>query len=83
MGKQEKWIAENIKELEKAGVRMAMGVGRTFDYYSGRLLRAPKWARRMGLEWLFSLIVEPKRWRRQLALPKFVWKVLTRTYLEA
>ena len=77
MGNQEQWIKGNLKELDKAGVRLVMGVGRSFDYYSGALKRAPwKW-RKMGLEWLYSLIQEPKRWRRQLVLPQFVWIVLT------
>ena len=43
-----------------------MGVGRSFDYYSGDLKRAPKVWRKIGLEWLYSLIKEPKRWKRQL-----------------
>jgi len=55
-----------------------MGVGRSFDYYSGDLKRAPIWMRKMGLEWLYSLIKEPKRWKRQLVLPKFIWMVLTK-----
>lgn len=78
MEKQERWMVANLKALDRAGVKIAMGVGRSFDYYSGDLARAPEWLRRMGLEWLYSLIREPKRWRRQLVLPKFVWKVLTR-----
>ncbi len=73
MKKQEEWIEKNLDKLK---VKVVMGVGRSFDYYSGELKRAPKWVRKMGLEWLYSLIKEPKRWRRQLALPKFVWKVL-------
>ena len=73
MKKQEEWIESNLKDLN---VKMVMGVGRSFDYYSGELKRAPEWVRRMGLEWLFSLIKEPKRWRRQLALPKFIGRVL-------
>lgn len=76
MVKQEKWIVQNLEKLEKAGVRWVMGVGRSFDYYSGDLKRAPEWMRRAGLEWLYSLYKEPKRWRRQLALPRFVVKVL-------
>ncbi len=74
MGKQEKWIEAN---LEKLKVGVLMGVGRSFDYYSGAIKRAPQWVRNMGLEWLYSLVKEPKRLRRQLALPKFVWRVLT------
>jgi N-acetylglucosaminyldiphosphoundecaprenol N-acetyl-beta-D-mannosaminyltransferase len=73
MKKQEEWIEANLNKLN---VRVVMGVGRSFDYYSGELKRAPKWVRKMGLEWLFSLIKEPKRWRRQLALPKFIGTVL-------
>lgn len=77
MGQQEKWIATNKEALKRAGVRVVMGVGRSFDYYSGDLPRAPEWVRRMGFEWLYSLIREPKRWRRQLVLPAFIWRVLT------
>jgi len=74
MKKQEEWIEKNIG-LIKVGV--VMGVGRSFDYYSGELKQAPEEWRRIGLEWLYSLIQEPKRWKRQLALPEFIWKVLT------
>ncbi|NCU31541.1 MAG: WecB/TagA/CpsF family glycosyltransferase, partial [Candidatus Moranbacteria bacterium] len=73
MKKQEFWISDNLENLD---VGLVMGVGRSFDYYSGELKRAPKWMRIMGMEWLYSLVKEPKRWRRQLVLPKFVWKVL-------
>ena len=76
MKKQEEWIYENRKELEKAGVRLAMGVGRSFDYYSGKVKMAPGWIKKMGLEWLYSLIKDPKRLKRQLALPRFVWEVI-------
>ena len=79
MKKQEEWIEKNLKKLE---VKVVMGVGRSFDYYSGALKRAPKWVRKMGLEWLFSLIKEPKRWRRQLVLPKFIWMVMTQNHQE-
>lgn len=73
MIKQEEWINRNLKKLD---VGVAMGVGRSFDYYSGDLKRAPLAWRKMGMEWLYSLIQEPKRWKRQLELPKFAWKVL-------
>ena len=76
MKKQEEWIYENRKELEKAGVRVAMGVGRSFDYYSGKVKMAPGWIKKMGLEWLYSLVKDPKRLKRQLVLPKFVWEVI-------
>ena len=73
MKRQEIWIGENLEEIE---VGIVMGVGRSFDYYSGDLKRAPKVWRKIGLEWLYSLIKEPKRWKRQLVLPKFVGRVL-------
>lgn len=73
MKKQEFWISNNLKSLD---VGLVMGVGRSFDYYSGELKRAPKKWQKMGLEWLYSLIKEPKRIKRQLVLPKFMWKVL-------
>jgi len=76
MKKQEEWIYENRKKLEKAGVRVAMGVGRSFDYYSGETKMAPDWVKRMGMEWLYSLIKDPKRIKRQMVLPKFVWDIL-------
>jgi N-acetylglucosaminyldiphosphoundecaprenol N-acetyl-beta-D-mannosaminyltransferase len=73
MKKQEFWIDEYLDELD---VGIVMGVGRSFDYYSGELKRAPVWVRKMGMEWLYSLIKEPNRLKRQLVLPGFVWKVL-------
>ena len=69
-GKQEKWIAEN---LNKIPVKLAMGVGGSFDVISGKVPRAPEWMRRVGLEWLFRLIIQPWRIKRQFALIKFLW----------
>ncbi|MBI5044659.1 MAG: WecB/TagA/CpsF family glycosyltransferase [Candidatus Levybacteria bacterium] len=67
--KQEEWI---MKNLEKLPVRLAMGVGGAFDYISGDIIRAPFFIRSVGLEWLFRLIRQPWRWRRQLALITFI-----------
>ncbi len=66
---EEKWIARNQLRL---GVPVMIGVGGTFDFVAGVTSRAPVWMRRVGLEWLHRLLQEPWRWRRQLALPKFV-----------
>jgi N-acetylglucosaminyldiphosphoundecaprenol N-acetyl-beta-D-mannosaminyltransferase len=74
MRRQEEWIMANLAKLE---VKVVIGVGRSFDYYSGALKRAPMWVRKMGFEWLYSLVKEPKRWKRQLVLPKFILMVLT------
>lgn len=68
--KQEKWIAKN---LDKIPVKVAMGVGGAFDYITGEIPRAPKLIRNIGLEWLFRLILEPWRIKRQLKLLKFLW----------
>lgn len=73
MKRQEFWIRDNLEKME---IGIVMGVGRSFDYYSGELKRAPEGLRKMGMEWLYSLIKEPKRLKRQLVLPKFVWNVL-------
>lgn len=59
---QEKWITRNLKKMPS--IKIAMGVGGTFDYISGTLPRAPIFYQKTGLEWLYRLIKEPKRWRR-------------------
>jgi N-acetylglucosaminyldiphosphoundecaprenol N-acetyl-beta-D-mannosaminyltransferase len=54
---------------ERLGVRFAMGVGGAFDVLAGKTRRAPRWMQRAGLEWLFRLILEPKRlWRRYIVV---------------
>jgi N-acetylglucosaminyldiphosphoundecaprenol N-acetyl-beta-D-mannosaminyltransferase len=70
---QDKWIARNAPRLN---VHVAMGVGGTFDYIAGDVPLAPDWMRRAGLEWLFRLVRQPWRARRQLRLPAFVLSVL-------
>jgi N-acetylglucosaminyldiphosphoundecaprenol N-acetyl-beta-D-mannosaminyltransferase len=56
--KQEKFIFDN---LNKMGVKVAIGVGGSFDFISGVQKRAPLWMRKIGFEWLYRLIREPKR----------------------
>ncbi len=72
---QDKWIARNKQSLPT--VRLAMGVGGSLDFVTGRTKRAPEWVQNIHLEWLHRLINEPWRWRRMLALPHFVVKVLS------
>mgnify|MGYP001563941423 FL=1 len=67
--KQEYWIADN---LDKIPVKVAMVVGGSFDYISGVVPRAPKLIRSLGFEWLFRLITQPWRIKRQLAIIKYV-----------
>jgi N-acetylglucosaminyldiphosphoundecaprenol N-acetyl-beta-D-mannosaminyltransferase len=71
--RQEYFIAEHLRET---GCRVAIGVGGSFDVLAGNVRRAPQSMRRLGLEWLYRLACEPRRWQRQLALPRFVWLAL-------
>lgn len=59
---QEKWIARNLHKMPT--IKVAIGVGGTFDYISGTIKRAPQFLQNLGLEWLYRLIKEPKRWKR-------------------
>ncbi len=61
-GKQEKWIFNHLDQLPS--VKLAMGVGGTFDFISGATPRAPEIMRNLGLEWLYRLIKEPRRLKR-------------------
>lgn len=72
---QDVWIGRNLSRLP---VAVAMGVGGAFDFLSGRQIRAPRWMRKWGLEWLYRLYREPRRWRRMLALPRFALQVLVK-----
>ena len=70
---QDKWIARNAPRLT---VKMAMGVGGTFDFITGTVPRAPKWMQDVGLEWLYRLLRQPSRIGRMMRLPRFVLAVL-------
>jgi N-acetylglucosaminyldiphosphoundecaprenol N-acetyl-beta-D-mannosaminyltransferase len=70
--KQEIWIAENLSRLP---VKVAIGVGGAFDFVSRKVMRAPVLVRKIGLEWLFRLIIQPWRIERQLRLIKFIFLV--------
>lgn len=65
---QEHWIIDNQDKLTKAGVKIAMAVGGSFDVIFGKLKQPPRWVEQIGLEWLYRLWQEPWRWRRQLQL---------------
>lgn len=58
---QEQWIAAHRERLAAAGVRIAAGVGGAFDILAGTLPRAPRFVRAAGLEWLWRLLLEPRR----------------------
>jgi len=74
--RQEYWISRYRNRLTAA---FCMGVGGTFDVISGKAKRAPAVFRKTGTEFLYRLMSDPKRWRRQLALPAFLMSVLKRS----
>lgn len=71
--KQEKWIEEN---KNKINAKVCVGIGGTLDYISGNVKRAPLWIRKIGFEWLYRLIREPWRAKRQLRLIEFLWRIV-------
>ncbi|MEM9264937.1 MAG: WecB/TagA/CpsF family glycosyltransferase [Cyanobacteria bacterium P01_F01_bin.13] len=68
--RQELWIANHRHLCPHA---IWIGVGGSFDIWAGQKQRAPRWMCNNNLEWLYRLYQEPWRWRRMLALPKFVF----------
>lgn len=73
--KQDLWIAKYLSRMPS--VRVAMGVGGTFDYFAGVQKRAPRFLQCIGLEWLWRLIREPKRFMRIWnAVVVFPWLVV-------
>ena len=71
--KQEQFMARHQKALH---VKLMAGLGGTLDSFAGTVKRAPKWMIRLNLEWLYRLIKEPKRFKRMLRLPKYLWAVV-------
>lgn len=72
--RQEKWIRDHQPRLQ---VPLAVGVGGSLDCFSGRVKRAPVWARRLKVEWAYRLATNPKKYKKGLMLPKFTWLVLS------
>lgn len=70
--KQEYWIADHLSAL---GIPVGMGIGGSMDVLSGNVKRAPKWMQKMSLEWLYRVLIQPARFKRVLALPKFMLAV--------
>lgn len=65
---EQEYFLESLRGRTKS-VRLVMGVGGAFDFLTGKLPRAPKVFRILGLEWLWRLFLQPKRWRR-------IWRAL-------
>lgn len=73
--RQELWLYEN---KDKIGAKINMGVGATFDFYSGSLKRSPVFLQRVGLEWFWRLLTEPGRlFKRYIIndIPFFIKKI--------
>ena len=70
--RQEKWLAIH---RERLGNILAVGVGGAFDVFSGKLERAPMWMQKIGLEWLYRMLQEPSRWRKNLRLITFMLRI--------
>ncbi len=73
--KQERFMEAHREQLQ---VRLMAGLGGSLDSFAGTVKRAPKWMIDCSLEWLYRLIKEPKRFKRMLRLPKFLWAVVCR-----
>jgi len=71
--KQEKWIYRYRKSLK---VKICMGVGGSFDVLAGKMVIAPRWIQGAGLEWLYRMLREPRRLKRQMVLPRFVMDIV-------
>lgn len=72
--KQEEWMNRHTSLITSP---VLVGVGAAFDFLSGVKPQAPRWIQRIGLEWFYRLISEPKRlWKRYiLGYPRFVWLI--------
>jgi N-acetylglucosaminyldiphosphoundecaprenol N-acetyl-beta-D-mannosaminyltransferase len=72
-GRQERWLDKYLNQLN---IPVSMVIGGSMDVISERKKRAPKLFQKLYIEWLYRLLTEPTRWKRQLALPKFLWLTL-------
>ena len=71
--KQELWITEN---LERLNVPLLAGLGGSLDVFAGNVKRAPAFFRKIGLEWFYRLLKEPRRIKRMIKLPLFILVVI-------
>lgn len=70
--RQERWMRENMGMY---GVGLMIGLGGSLDVFAGTVKRAPEAWQRMGLEWLYRILREPRRIGRAMKLPQFILKV--------
>jgi UDP-N-acetyl-D-mannosaminouronate:lipid I N-acetyl-D-mannosaminouronosyltransferase len=67
-------------EMQKVNKGVYLGLGGSFDIYSGKTKRAPQLLIDMKMEWLYRLVTEPKRAYRQVKLVDFAWKMINKKY---
>jgi N-acetylglucosaminyldiphosphoundecaprenol N-acetyl-beta-D-mannosaminyltransferase len=73
---QEIFLYENLNQMH---VPVGIGIGGTIDVLSGMVKRAPLPIRRLGLEWAYRIVKQPRRFKRGLAIPRFIWAVCRET----
>jgi len=73
---QEKWILEHHNLLQENQVQIAMAVGGSFDFLFAKVARAPRVWQKIGLEWLWRLVKQPWRGKRQLRLIEFIYLLI-------
>ncbi len=79
--KQDLWLYENLSKMPS--VRLAVGVGGAVDFLSGAIQRAPKIMRSLGLEWLWRLLRQPRRFKRiYRSIFVFYYNVLKYKYVK-
>ncbi len=72
--KQEKWMANHVGRIKAT---VMMGVGATFNFHSGNVRWAPAWVRKIGLEWVYRMLQEPRHcWRRNVIYPWYVFSII-------
>lgn len=76
--KQELWMRDHVGRVDASSL---IGVGAAFDFHSGRVKWAPAFMRRLGLEWAYRLVHEPRRlWRRTVESPRFLLHVVRQRF---
>lgn len=75
--RQENWINNHHDKFKKG---LFIGIGGSFDAFSGKVPRAPEFWIKMNLEWLYRLLKQPSRWRRMLVLPLFLLRIVKQKF---
>lgn len=70
--KQEQWIQSYLSQSNKG---IAIGIGGSFDAFTGTVKRAPDFIIKLNLEWLYRLVKQPTRFKRMLMIPKFLFAI--------